>query len=295
MNNNLFSPLIDSMFSVGKALYKAYNRRIPKYIEYEPNIEYRIGNNLYIPIGVTSSGKQLNLVLDNSNHACLISGVSGSGKSTALHTIISGLLSYNVELYLLDYKVTELGIYSSLMQCKCYQYEVDAIEQTLSNILDSIKQEYKQLLAEGKTHSNPYGTVKVLIVEELSIATKKALQLLAQIVAIGRACNYRVICTIQRADSNTMNSQLKSLLTNRICFKQIDEANSKLVIYSDKASNINTVGRGYYLRDSELIEFQAYYMALESINKIVKSNSKNININSKVEEKVADKSWIDRL
>ena len=293
---NLLSPLIDTLWNVPKAIRNICSK-LPEYVEYIPTNEYKIGNSLYIPIGVTSKDKELNLILDNSNHACLIAGVSGSGKSNCLHTIINGLLSYNCELYLLDHKVTELGQYTLLRQCKCYEYEAEAIEEALSNILDSIREEYKQLLQQGLTHSNKLSTVKVLIVEELSIATKKALSLLAQIACICRACNWRIICTIQRGDGTVMNNQLKALLTNRICFKQVDSNNSNLVIYSDKASNITTVGRGYYLRDSELIEFQAYYMTLETINKTIKSNSKIITeeANAEIQDININDNWIEKL
>lgn len=227
----------------------------------------------------------------------------GSGKSVATNVIINGLLSYNVELYLIDYKVCELAPYNTIRQCKLFEYEEERITEVLTNILDIIKKEYQQLLSEGKTHSNKYSTVKVLVIEELAQATKEDLKLLSKIASIGRAVNWRIIATIQRGDANTMTPQLKCHFTNKICFKTSDTNNSKVVIDSDVCAYIKQVGRGYYLRDGNLIEFQGYHISESQIKDTIdKHKHKTINGKVKTESKaedsiidIQDESWINQL
>lgn len=240
--------------------------------------------------------------------------VPGSGKSVCTNVIINGLLSYNVELYLIDYKVCELAPYRTIRQCKLFEYEEEKITEALTNILDIIKQEYQQLLSEGKTHSNKYSTVKVLVIEELAQASKEDLKLLSKIASIGRAVNWRIVATIQRGDAVTLTPQLKCHFTNKICFKTSDTNNSKVVIDSDVCAYIKQIGRGYYLKDGNLIQFQGFYI-LESqiketidknkkktINDKVKAEPKNEDANvmacvnkANVNDKVENEDWINQL
>ena len=70
---NLLSPLIDNIFQLPKAINSIIHK-LPDEAPFVPNDKLKMGNSLYIPIGLTSAKKELNLVLDDSNPHCLICG-----------------------------------------------------------------------------------------------------------------------------------------------------------------------------------------------------------------------------
>ena len=70
-----------------------------------------------IPYGIDNNGNILFLDFENTNFATYICGASRSGKSTLLHTIITGLLKSthpdNIEIWLVDFGKTEFSRYAN--------------------------------------------------------------------------------------------------------------------------------------------------------------------------------------
>ena len=300
---NSISILLDSVVNVIQSCMNTYNR-IPILANYTPDNSVHIGNDLMIKVGVTHGKQEVTIHLNDSNPNLLISGVCGSGKSVCLNTIINEIVTKypHTKIYCFDYKIVELAQWSTINQCEAFCYEEEDILETLTNILDNIRAENKQLLSIGEVRAVPFEPCKIIIIEELAIASKKVIDLIANIASVGRSLNYRVICTCQRASANDILSpKLKALLTNRICFKTVDEANSKLVIDSPLASYINIVGRGYYSCDNELTEFQGAYInqtqIKETVNKNIKPKIKNVNnkANNINKTENVETSWIDEI
>lgn len=286
-----FSILLDSMVNVIQTCMNSYNK-IPNYINYIPNECVYIGNDLHIRVGITYAKKEVTLHLNDSNHALLVAGVSGSGKSNFINLAINQLLSYkDIELYLVDPKIVELGRYANVSQCKCFASEEEAITNLLTTILANIKSDYQKLLSNNQVKVRPYDKAKVLIVEELALLTKQQLKILSQIVAIGRGVGYRFIVSIQRADGNVMSNQLKSLLTTRIAYKCINKANSELILEDSIASNISIRGRCYVSVNGEINEVQTYLINEELKDNIINSNSNMENINNNN----ININWIDSI
>ena len=69
-----------------------------------------------IPYGVDKENELLMLDFENSNFATFICGASRSGKSTLLHTILTGIFANyhpdDVEVWLIDFKMTEFSRYT---------------------------------------------------------------------------------------------------------------------------------------------------------------------------------------
>mgnify|MGYP003294446423 CR=1 FL=1 len=76
-NINIFEPLIDSLFQVGKVLF---TKRLPNYIDYQIDNNIYV-NDMYIPIGINKKGIQY-LHIGGENAHTYIVGNTGSGKST---------------------------------------------------------------------------------------------------------------------------------------------------------------------------------------------------------------------
>ena len=305
---NSISILLDSVVNVIQSCMNTYNR-IPILTNYTPNNTVYMGNDLMIKVGVTYGKKEVTIHLNDENHALLVAGVSGSGKSNFINSAINQLLSYkDVELYLIDPKIVELGRYSNIIQCVSFASDEQSITNLLANILANIREDYNNLLANNKVKVKPYEKAKVLIVEELALLNKQQLRILSQCVAIGRGVGYRFIVSIQRSDGNVMNNQLKSLLTTRIAFRCTNKANSQLIIETDEASEITNRGRCYVLENGILKEVQSYYIdekiITETINRNLKPKIKNVKEKTKIKTSIQNSNnkannktdkWIDEI
>ncbi len=89
------------------------------YLDLLLKYDYQKSNTLHgikIPIGINEAGESQYLEFGtNTSHSGIITGGTGSGKSTSLHNIIQGALwlypPEELNLYLLDFKGTEFNLY----------------------------------------------------------------------------------------------------------------------------------------------------------------------------------------
>lgn len=96
---------------------KVLNNRYEHNVEISSAPQYLKGKRSldYIPYGLDEDGMLQTLDFEDANFAYYICGASRSGKSTLLHTIISGILATthpdDVEIWLVDFKKTEFSRY----------------------------------------------------------------------------------------------------------------------------------------------------------------------------------------
>lgn len=115
----------------------------------EQNVDSSAISSIRIPFAIDDRASLITLDLGSSlaPHA-LISGTSGSGKSTALHTIIQGIASKytsdEVELWLVDYKINEFAQYinETLPHIKLIGLQKD--KSFTFGLLDEIEKEQKR-------------------------------------------------------------------------------------------------------------------------------------------------------
>ncbi len=95
-----------------------------------------------IPYGVDQEGNVLYLDFDNSNFATFICGAARSGKSTLLHTIITGILRNNhpddIEIWLVDFKMTEFSRYTSNLPPHIRYVILDESPELVYDIVDRL-------------------------------------------------------------------------------------------------------------------------------------------------------------
>ena len=125
----------------------------------------------------------------------------------------------------------------------------------------------------------------------MSRASKQDIKTLQKILAISRAINFYVIITTQRPSCDIISPVLKSLISNRICYKVSDTKNSNICIDTEGAELLEQVGRAYLKTDDSLVKFQTYHITDEILEKVLESNSPNIHL----KETVHDESWLDNL
>ncbi|MBR0114815.1 MAG: hypothetical protein IJM11_06505 [Firmicutes bacterium] len=101
-----------------------------------------------VPFAIDESGRVIEADFTNTNFAAFMEGAAGSGKSSLLHVIITGLMMRyhpdEMELWLVDFKMTEFGEYAKyrLPHVKCVL--LDSSEDLVYDLVDRLIEKLKE-------------------------------------------------------------------------------------------------------------------------------------------------------
>lgn len=191
----------------------------------------------------------------------LIGGDTGTGKSRILLLILTNLIKYcnNVELYLLQVRKNDLGVFQY-----CSQVKVNS--KTLEEVLESFKKIDKECRRREKLIDNIKGYYNIedynrkaynklkyiyVVIEEFSFLNiskgdnKSEKQLKAQclkyiktIVNVGRSSGIFLITAIQKPTNDSIPSDIKAQLCTRISLKIADSPAAIVIMGNDKSSKL---------------------------------------------------------
>lgn len=124
------------------------------YGQYTSTVELENGNlegKIEIPFAIDRRGRMTSIELGSPNYAHgLISGATGSGKSTMLHMIINSVvMNYHpedVEIWLVDYKKIEFSVYIEDRPPHVKFIGIERNEEFTFSLLDLITEEYERRL-----------------------------------------------------------------------------------------------------------------------------------------------------
>jgi len=120
---------------------KYFNRYKPKL----PTRSQGKRKSVSVPFAINEDDKVVECSFENELFAAYINGAAGSGKSTLLHTIIAGLLmNYHpdeLELWLLDFKMTELKKYADHKPPHIKYLLLEKSEDLVFDIVDNLEKE----------------------------------------------------------------------------------------------------------------------------------------------------------
>lgn len=109
---------------------------------FERSLQKGIRRIVDIPYGIDEAGNVLSLDFEDSNFASFICGAARSGKSTLLHTIITGILKQthpdDVEIWLIDFKMTEFSRYTKNTPPHIRYIMLDESPEMVYDILDRL-------------------------------------------------------------------------------------------------------------------------------------------------------------
>ena len=137
-----------------------------------------------IPFAIDKDGNILTLDFENSNFATFVCGASRSGKSTLLQTIVAGIIQNNhpddVELWLIDFKMTEFGRYAKCMPPHVRYIILDESPELIFDIIDRLTEimNKRQNIFKGKwlklgeVPPEKYMPAILVIIDEFSIMSK---------------------------------------------------------------------------------------------------------------------------
>ncbi|MBD8590274.1 hypothetical protein IFT92_21025 [Peribacillus simplex] len=237
---------------VKKFILWCYSKDMEKDIPYEfkkiqPHFKGKI-----IPImcGVDRSGK-MNVKDMAEEHHMLLTGTTGSGKSSLIRGILTSLILQKspdeIQFLLGDLKFSEFGIYKRLPHVMGVFMEAKTLLPPLQMIAKEMERRGK-LLDKMDVESiyelkDKPPTIVVCIDEVILLKDKpKIMKIIESISCIGRSNGVYLMLSMQRGDAKSLGGQLKNNLTFRISGKQSDETNARISGLKQSV-DLDTAGR----------------------------------------------------
>ena len=148
--------------------------------------EYRKGRRALkgIPYGVDMEGQLQTLDFEDSNFATFVCGASRSGKSTLLHTLITGFLEQlhpdDIEVWLIDFKMTEFSRYIRHLPPHVRYIILDESPELVYDIIDRLTEilQKRQNVFKGKWQKlsdvpgEKYMPAMLVIIDEFSVMSQ---------------------------------------------------------------------------------------------------------------------------
>ena len=237
-------------------------------------------DEVIVSLGRDIRGKDVELNLSKCPNV-MISGCTGSGKSVNTNVIATQLYcNYpNVEIYLVDMKCVELGVYADLPQTKKYTNKLEGAKEIIKELLDECDRRNKLLnkmkvkkLSDYNEKVSPNEKLNpiVLIIDEAVrlMGDKDLNKDIAELGFICRSVEISILLNIQRPTSKLLNPDIKASLTNIIGFRTINRKNSEIICDSTVLATLRGKGHGVlFNEDNDGVEFQGYYLDENDIEK----------------------------
>lgn len=239
-------------------------------------------------LGTNVDGEVISADLTKAPHI-LIAGETNSGKSTALHVLITSLMlnkkPAELKLALADFKLVELSVYKNSK----YLYTpvvttIDGFEVMLNKLLDEMedrlalfeKLNVKNLQEFNEITDTPLPYI-LFVLEELASVTlmdnkklKAELETkLARLISKCRAVGINIIITVQKANNDIIPSTIKTNIPSRLALKVESDADSRLMIGSNKAKDLLGQGDAIFKVDNNQIRLQCAYLSNAEHTKIL--------------------------
>ena len=260
----------------GKAvILNLYEKELPGEVEYKL-IQYP---KMLLPVQVGLSRKKMEVFdMSHDGHVyMLVTGPQGTGKSTALNGILNTLLSQDhmspalLNLYPVDLKMgNELGYLadSPYTAMTCFDPEtkdldimIETLRQEVRHRMDLFTQhKVKKIAQYNKLKGVEKLPYMLLVIDEYAEVQQMGKEIepkLMRLMMIGRAAGLRVIICCLRAVADVLNSNIKSLLLDRLVFAQVDKINSRVAMDVGGAEKLPKIaGRGILASGPDLTEVQ---------------------------------------
>ncbi|MFD5851103.1 FtsK/SpoIIIE domain-containing protein [Cytobacillus pseudoceanisediminis] len=208
----------------------------------------------------------------------LIAGETGSGKSTQLRSILTTLIlskkPSELQLYLGDCKKSEFHIFRKVEHVQCVLSSARDIGEMLryikkelderSDLTETFEVSHVDELPED--HRRPY---IVVCIDEFVMLRKDLfiMDVLTEIVAIGRTLGVFAILSMQRPNAKVLDTTIRANLTVSMGFKLRDKMETRIV-NTPGANEIEESGR-FIMNSDKLYELQALYLQINRAKQLL--------------------------
>lgn len=248
-------------------------------------------------LGLTDAGKPFIFDLALLPHL-LLSGTTGSGKSTALEVIMMSLLfkkhPEELKFVLIDTKQVELNFYRSLeyhflatlpdgnpvvsdskeaaqvLNALCLEMNQRLRLLRLAQVKD-IKAYNKKfcdrkLSPEQGHHYQPFLVVIIDELASLMINEGKAIEEpLLQLSQMARPVGIHLLMATGRPSTDILTSSIKANIPGRASFKMVSKRDSMVILDRPGAERLSAVGEMFFLEGTDLTRVRCAYISTEEI------------------------------
>jgi S-DNA-T family DNA segregation ATPase FtsK/SpoIIIE len=209
----------------------------------------------------------------------LIYGEPGSGKSSILHVILSTLIQYftpsQLQLFLADFKMSELNLYENVEHVKSISYLTKDFGPALKHLKSELTKRGELLKQYRVRHINTLPDAQkppyiVLCVDEfVMIKDDEIMTDLLQIASLGRAYGIYLILSMQRPSHKILSTDVRGLLSVRMGFRTVDKRNA-LIGETPGSEKISKDQPGTFLLNlDDLEELRAPYLNEDQTERIL--------------------------
>lgn len=264
---------------------------------------------LSVPLGRDVSGQPVYMDIAKMPHL-LVAGSTGSGKSVAIHTILSSLLFKNtpetLRILLIDPKRVELTTYNNLpylvsdvitkpkkaiMALKWAVLEMEKryeeLEEAKSRDIDSFN---KKMLKEKKDIM-PYILVVIDELADLMASYGREVEgSIVRLAQMARATGIHLIVSTQRPSTEVITGLIKANISARIALRVASQIDSRTILDNSGAEKL--LGQGDLLfqaaESSKPKRIQGVFVSEDEISRVVKyiieNNEDYISENEEIED-----------
>lgn len=236
--------------------------------EIKPHIH---GNRLGIVCGKDRQGRYVTFDLTKQPHI-LIAGETGSGKSTQLRSILTTLIKTKkpseLELYLGDCKKSEFHIFRKVEHVQAVHSSARNIKDMLRGIKAELDQrsdltEMFEVSHVDELPADHRQSYIVVCIDEFVMLKKDSeiMDILTEIVAIGRTLGVFAILSMQRPSATVLDTTIRANLTVAMGFKLRDLTESRIA-NTPNAHKIADSGR-FIMHSDKLYDLRAPYLTME--------------------------------
>jgi DNA segregation ATPase FtsK/SpoIIIE, S-DNA-T family len=170
-------------------------------------------------------------------HHVLLTGTTGSGKSTLFRSMITSLILHKdpseIQLIMADFKKSEFGIYRNLPHVKNVHMDRELFHADLQYAYKELQRRGALLDKYDLDHvselEDKLPIIMIVIDEMYEIVDHPAIMaLLTKISCLGRSSQVHIIGAMQRGDAASLGGMFLSNMNCRISGKQADSTNAKI-------------------------------------------------------------------
>lgn len=262
-----------------KFVLTIHSKGMPSELPYNPAeiAEAVVAYKLGIICGKDRNGRYNAFDLLKQPHI-LIAGETGSGKSTQLRSILTTLIRTKkpaeLQLYLGDCKKSEFHIFRKVEHVQCVLSSAKDIAKMLCHIKKELdeRSNLTETFEVGHVDDLPADQRRpyiVVCIDEFVMLRKDetVMDILTEIVAIGRTLGVFAILSMQRPNSEVLDTTIRANLTVSMGFKLRDGTEARIV-NTPGAEKLETSGR-FIMNSSKLCELQAPYLTLDDAKRLL--------------------------
>jgi len=241
----------------------------------------------------------------------LIAGQTGSGKSVAVNTLISTLISKKseneVKFIMVDPKMVELMPYNDIPHL-LVPVIIDPHQAAIALkwAVNEMENRYKKLMENGVRNIKGYNNLSyvekmpyiVIIIDELAdlmmVASGSVEESIARIAQKARAVGIHLVVATQRPSTDVITGMIKANLPSRISFALRSQVDSRTIL--DSAGAEKLLGQGDMLLlangSSKLQRIQGAYISDEEVKNLTDTlkSAKKVKYRNEILEEVEDET-----